>query len=103
MPSEAMNVAIEASRPKVLIALEAVFGKTSSSTAEAMGSQRVRERMLVIDWPSGVGGRGSGVGERGPRAGKGKRVFSDTGRPTPDSSSCQHPYENEHSREKQLR
>src|SRR5437660_11859981 len=51
MPSEAMNVASEASSPTPLIAPAAFFGKTTSSIAAAMGSQRVMERRLFMeDW-----------------------------------------------------
>src|SRR5436305_1966513 len=48
MPSEAAKVASEASRPTPLMAVAALRGKTSSTTAAAIGSQRVMERTLFI-------------------------------------------------------
>jgi len=55
MPSDRTNVASDASKPKPLIALAAVLGKKAMITAAAMGSQRVRERMLVILPPGSAG------------------------------------------------
>src|SRR5947207_1986975 len=63
MPSEATNVAPDASSPKPLIAPAALLGKNTSSAAAAMGSQRVMLStfiMLVIpsvsEGPGGAGG-----------------------------------------------
>src|SRR6476469_4192382 len=106
MPSEAMNVASAASRPKPLIAFAAVFGKKAMITAAAMGSQRVIERMLVIAGSPVAGGlrrSDSPVRQAPPRGAflwKSRRCGVAVGLESPTYvrlrelvRSCQHPHE----------
>src|SRR5437763_11803067 len=83
MPREATNVASDASSPTPLMAPAAFFGKNTSSTAAAMGSQRTMERMLmtVLSWPLAVGSELSANGQ------------------LPTANSSKYPYENDHPHE----
>src|ERR1700756_4209213 len=103
MPSETMKVATEASSPKPLMALAALFGKSSRSTAAAIGSQRVMERRLVIASPSGIGSRRWGVGEREERRPKAGALSGTRRLPASRSRSCQHPQENDHAEKEHQR
>src|SRR5213082_976574 len=93
MPSDAANVASDASSPTPLIAPVALFGKKTRRTAAAIGSQRVMLRTLFMLL--------CGTGSQPVRG-------RDTGRPVgqpPDglrtrpTSSCEHPYEDDHPHE----
>src|SRR5258707_939753 len=110
MPSEAMKVAIDASSPKALIAFAAVFGKTSSSTADAMGSQRVIDRTFVM--PARFAGslcgvsrsRGCGVSRCSASNAALEAPHRETAQPrNHETASCQHPNEHDHSQEKHQR